>query len=409
MISTKLDIEAIRKDFPILNRQVNGKPLVYLDNGATSQKPKQVIDALVKYYSEQNSNIHRGVHTLSREVTELYEGVRKTFAHFINANSEQEIIFNTGTTAGINMVAYCLGQMYFNKGDVVLISEMEHHSNILPWQRLRDEQGIDLKVIPVLENGDLDLDAFHHLLNEKVKLLAITHVSNVLGTVNPIKEMTSKVHALGGLVLVDGAQAAPHLQIDVQDLDVDFYVYGMHKVYGPTGVGMLYAKQALLEKMPPYILGGGIITEVTFEKTTYAEAPLKFEAGTPDIANVIASAAALNFVTDIGFEAIANHEHELLTYATEHLLKIEGLKILGTSQNKASVLSFHVEGIHPYDIGMILDKQGVAVRTGHHCTQPLMQKFGLPGTVRAAFAIYNSMEELETFIAATQKAVKMLR
>jgi cysteine desulfurase / selenocysteine lyase len=409
MISTKLDIESIRKDFPILNRQVNGKPLIYLDNGATSQKPKQVIDALVKYYSEQNSNIHRGVHTLSREVTELYEGVRKTFAHFINANSEQEIIFNTGTTAGINMVAYCLGQMYFKKGDVVLISEMEHHSNILAWQRLRDELGIELKVIPVLENGELDMEAFHFLLNEKVKLLAITHVSNVLGTINPIKTMTSAIHAVGGLVLVDGAQAAPHMQIDVQDLDVDFYVYGMHKVYGPTGVGMLYAKSALLEKMPPYILGGGIITEVTFEKTTYTEAPLKFEAGTPDIANVIASAAALNYVTDIGFETIANHEHELLAYATEHLLKIEGLKIFGTSPNKASVLSFHVEGIHPYDIGMILDKQGVAVRTGHHCTQPLMKKFGLPGTVRAAFAIYNSMEELEIFMAATQKAVKMLR
>jgi cysteine desulfurase / selenocysteine lyase len=409
MISTKLDIEAIRKDFPILNRQVNGKPLVYLDNGATSQKPKQVIDALVKYYSEQNSNIHRGVHTLSREVTEMYEGVRKTFAHFINAASDQEIIFNTGTTAGINMVAYCLGKMYFKKGDVVLISEMEHHSNILPWQRLRDEHGVDLKVIPVLENGELDMDAFHLLLNEKVKFLAITHVSNVLGTINPIKEITSKVHAAGGLVLVDGAQAAPHMQIDVQDLDVDFYVYGMHKVYGPTGVGMLYAKKALLEKMPPYILGGGIITEVTFEKTTYAEAPLKFEAGTPDIANVIASAAALNYVTDIGFEAIANHEHELLVYATEHLLKIEGLKIFGTSENKASVLSFNVEGIHPYDIGMILDKQGVAVRTGHHCTQPLMQKFGLQGTVRAAFAVYNTFEELGIFISATQKAVKMLR
>jgi cysteine desulfurase / selenocysteine lyase len=409
MISTKLDIEAIRKDFPILNRQVNGKPWVYLDNGATSQKPKQVIDALVKYYSEQNSNIHRGVHTLSREVTELYEGVRKTFAHFINASSEQEIIFNTGTTAGINMVAYCLGQMYFKKGDVVLISEMEHHSNILPWQRLRDEQGIELKVIPVLANGDLDMDAFHFLLNEKVKLLAITHVSNVLGTVNPIKTMTAAIHAVGGLVLVDGAQAAPHMQIDVQDLDVDFYVYGMHKVYGPTGVGMLYAKSALLEKMPPYILGGGIITEVTFEKTTYAVAPLKFEAGTPDIANVIASSAALNYVTDIGFEAIANHEHELLVYATEQLLQIEGLKIFGTSPNKASVLSFNVEGIHPYDIGMILDKQGVAVRTGHHCTQPLMQKFGLQGTVRAAFAVYNTFEELDVFISATQKAVKMLR
>jgi cysteine desulfurase / selenocysteine lyase len=409
MISTKLDIEAIRKDFPILNRQVNGKPLVYLDNGATSQKPKQVIDALVKYYSEQNSNIHRGVHTLSREVTELYEGVRKTFAHFINASSEQEIIFNTGTTAGINMVAYCLGQMYFKKGDVVLISEMEHHSNILPWQRLRDEQGIELKVIPVLENGELDIEAFHFLLNEKVKLLAITHVSNVLGTVNPIKTMTAAIHAVGGLVLVDGAQAAPHMQIDVQDLDVDFYVYGMHKVYGPTGVGMLYAKSALLEKMPPYILGGGIITEVTFEKTTYAVAPLKFEAGTPDIANVIASSAALNYVTDIGFESIANHEHELLVYATEQLLKIEGLKIFGTSPNKASVLSFNVEGIHPYDIGMILDKQGVAVRTGHHCTQPLMQKFGLQGTVRAAFAVYNTFEELDVFISATQKAVKMLR
>jgi cysteine desulfurase / selenocysteine lyase len=269
--------------------------------------------------------------------------------------------------------------------------------------------GIELKVIPVLENGELDMDAFHSLLNEKVKLLAITHVSNVLGTINPIKTMTAAIHAVGGLVLVDGAQAAPHMQIDVQDLDVDFYVYGMHKVYGPTGVGMLYAKSALLERMPPYILGGGIITEVTFEKTTYAEAPLKFEAGTPDIANVIVSAAALNYVTDIGFEAIANHEHELLAYATEHLLKIEGLKIFGTSPNKASVLSFHVDGIHPYDIGMILDKQGVAVRTGHHCTQPLMKKFGLPGTVRAAFAIYNSMEELEIFMAATQKAVKMLR
>jgi cysteine desulfurase / selenocysteine lyase len=409
MISTKLDIDAIRKDFPILNRLVNGKPLVYLDNGATSQKPKQVIAALVKYYSEQNSNIHRGVHTLSREVTELYEGVRKTFAHFVNAGSEQEIIFNTGTTAGINMVAYCLGQMYFKRGDIVLVSEMEHHSNILPWQRLRDEIGVELKVIPVLENGDLDMTTFHALLTEKVKLVAITHVSNVLGTINPIKTLTEHVHKVGGLVLVDGAQAVPHLQIDVQDLDVDFYVYGMHKVYGPTGVGMLYAKKVLLEKMPPYILGGGIITEVTFERTSYADTPLKFEAGTPDIANVIASAAALNYISEIGFDAIASHEHELLAYATEHLLKIEGLKLFGTSPNKASVLSFSVDGIHPYDIGMILDKQGVAVRTGHHCTQPLMQKFGLPGTVRAAFAIYNTFEELGIFISATQKAVKMLR
>jgi cysteine desulfurase / selenocysteine lyase len=389
MIATKLDIAKIRKDFPILNRQVNGKPLVYLDNGATSQKPIQVINALVHYYSEQNSNIHRGVHTLSREVTEVYEGVRKTFAQFINAPSTEEIIFNTGTTAGINMVAYCLGQMYFKKGDVVLITEMEHHSNILPWQRLRDEQGVILKVIPVLANGDLDMDAFHLLLDENVKLLAITHVSNVLGTVNPIKALVASVHSVGGLVLVDGAQAAPHLQIDVQDLDVDFYVYGMHKVYGPTGVGMLYAKRALLDKMPPYILGGGIITEVTFEKTSYAEAPLKFEAGTPDIANVIASAAALNYVLDIGFDTIYQHEHELLQYATENLLKIEGLHIFGTAPNKASVLSYYVEGIHPYDIGIILDKQGVAVRT--------------------AFAIYNTIEEVEVLIAATQKAVKMLR
>jgi cysteine desulfurase / selenocysteine lyase len=409
MISTQLDIAKIRKDFPILNQKVNGKSLVYLDNGATSQKPKQVIDALVKYYSEQNSNIHRGVHSLSRSVTEIYEDVRKTFAHFIHASSEQEIIFNSGTTAGINMVAYCLSKTYFKKGDIILVSEMEHHSNILPWQRLRDEIGIELKVIPVLENGELDMHAFSSLLTEQVKLVAITHVSNVLGTINPIKDIAASVHAIGGLILVDGAQAAPHIHIDVQAMDVDFYVYGMHKVYGPTGVGMLYAKKHWLDKFPPYILGGGIITEVTFERVIYAESPLRFEAGTPDIANVIASKAALDYINDLSFEAIAHHEHELLEYATTQLLSIEGLKILGTAPNKASVLSFNIEGIHPYDIGMILDKHAVAVRTGHHCTQPLMQKFGVQGTVRAAFAIYNTIEEIDILIDATKKAVKMLK
>lgn len=402
-----LDIKKIRKDFPILKRKVNGKPLVYLDNAATSQTPQQVIDTIVDYYQNYNANIHRGVHTLSQEATDKYEQARlKIQAHF-NAAKTHEIIFTSGTTHAINLVAHGFSSL-IKKGDEVLVSAMEHHSNIVPWQMLCERTGAVLKVIPMSQEGELMMDAYDDLLNDKTKLVFCNHISNALGTINPIQEIIEKAHTVGAAVLIDGAQAAPHLVADVQALDVDFYTCSAHKICGPTGVGMLYGKEAWLNKLPPYQGGGEMIAEVTFEKTTYADLPHKFEAGTPNICGGIAFGAALNYMDAIGFSEIAAYEHELLEYATQELLSIDGLKIYGTAKNKTSVISFNIAGIHPYDIGSILDKLGIAVRTGHHCAQPIMDFYKIPGTVRASFAFYNTMDEVDVLVAGVLKAKSML-
>ncbi|MBC7863958.1 MAG: cysteine desulfurase, partial [Bacteroidia bacterium] len=387
---SNIEIEKIRKEFPILKRMVNGKQLVYFDNGATSQKPQCVIDSLVKYYSEQNSNIHRGVHTLSREITELYEEARNTVRKHLNAASTSEIIFTKGTTESINLVAFCLQYCYLKAGDEIVISYMEHHSNILPWQQLRDLHGIILKVANVKDNGELDLEHLYSLFSDKTKILSLTHVSNTLGTINPVKEIIAAAHKKNIAVLIDGAQAVPHLKADVQDLDCDFYTFSAHKVYGPTGVGILYAKKKWLDQFPVYQSGGGTIKTVTFEKTEYAEAPLKFEAGTPHIEGGIGLATALNYINEIGLDNISEYENELLIYASKKLKEIAGLKIIGEAKEKAGVISFVIDGIHPFDLGSILDKYGIAVRTGHHCTQPLCQRFGIVGTVRISFSFYNT-------------------
>ena len=403
------DINKIRSDFPILNRTVNNKPLVYFDNGATAQKPKQVIDALVNYYSNQNSNIHRGVHTLSREITIAYEEARQTVASHINAKQASEIIFTKGTTESINLVAYCFGKIELNEGDEILITEMEHHSNIIPWQIVCEEKKAVLKYIPINEAGELILEKLPQLITSKTKLVAFTHISNTLGTINPVKEMIVQIRSLcKAAVLIDGAQAVPHLKPDVQDLDCDFYVFSAHKLFGPTGVGILYAKQQWLEKFPPYQTGGGTIKTVTLEKTEFADPPLKFEAGTPHIEGGIGLAVAINYVNAIGFEAIQKHENALLDYATKKLLEIEGIRIYGTSKHKTSVLSFNVGNIHPFDVGSILDKYGVAIRSGHHCTQPICKFYNIPGTIRASFAFYNTFEEIDVFIEALKKAIRLL-
>jgi cysteine desulfurase / selenocysteine lyase len=404
------DVNSIRKDFPILKRKINGKPLVYFDSGATAQKPQVVIDSIVKFYSEQNANIHRGVHTLSRECTTLYENARETVQAHINAKLSSEIIFTRGTTESINLVADCLNQFYLKAGDEVIVSEMEHHSNFLPWQQLRERFGIILKTAPVNENGQLKIDQLDSLFTAKTKLLALTHVSNTMGTINPVKEIIKKAHAKNCAVLIDGAQALPHFKIDVQDLDADFYVFSGHKVYAPTGIGVLYAKKEWLDKFPVYQSGGGTIKTVALEKTEYAEAPLKFEAGTPNIEGAIALATALNYINEIGLENIQRHENELLNYATEKLKAIEGIKFIGgeSTQSKAGVLSFLLEGTHPFDVGTILDKLGIAVRTGHHCTQPLMNCLGIPGTIRVSFAVFNTKEEIDLLVEGVIKAKKML-
>ncbi len=401
-----LDIAAIRKDFPILTQKVNGKQLVYFDNGATAQKPQAVIDAIVKYYSEDNSNIHRGVHTLSQRATEHYENARITVQKHIHAVSSQEIIFTRGTTESINLVASCFGK-WINAGDEVIISETEHHSNILPWQILCEEKNALLKIIPVNDNGELVLAEFEKLLSAKTKIVAVTEVSNTTGVVMDVKNIISLAHAKNIPVLLDGAQAVPHMAVDVQDLDCDFYCFSGHKAYAPTGIGVLYAKEKWINKFSPYQVGGGTIKTVSFAKTEYADGPLKFEAGTPNIEGAIGLGAALDYINAIGLDKISVYEHELLQYATEKLKKIEGLKIYGDTANKAAVISFNVKNIHPFDIGTILDKQGVAVRTGHHCTQPLMLHFGIPGTIRASFSFYNTKEEIDIFITALEKAVKM--
>ncbi|KJD35271.1 cysteine sulfinate desulfinase [Tamlana sedimentorum] len=400
-------VENIRKDFPILSRQVNGKPLVYFDNAATSQTPQQVIDVIVDYYSNYNANIHRGVHALSQEATDLYEQARyKIQAHF-NAKHAHEIIYTSGTTHGINLVANGFSAL-LKKGDEIIVSALEHHSNIVPWQMLCERTGASLKVIPMNQNGELEIKLFETLLNQNTKLVFVNHISNALGTINPIEHIIKKAHEVGAAVLVDGAQSSPHIKPDVQALDVDFYVVSAHKMCGPTGVGVLYGKEEWLNKLPPYQGGGEMIAEVTFEKTTYAALPHKFEAGTPNICGGIAFGTAIDYMNAVGFDAIASYEHELLEYATEKLLEIEGLKIYGTSERKTSVISFNLEGIHPYDVGTILDKLGVAVRTGHHCAQPIMDYFKIPGTVRASFAFYNTKAEIDVLVEGVKKAKMML-
>ena len=408
MTNTTFDVQAIRKDFPILNREVNGRPLVYFDNAATSQTPKQVIDVIADYYSRYNANIHRGVHTLSQEATDAYEKARETLRVHLNAKEASEIIFTSGTTHSINLVANGF-QALLGPEDELLVSEMEHHSNIVPWQMLCEKTGSSLKVVPMNERGELNMEAFDELLNAQTKLVFCNHVSNALGSINPIEDIIKKAHGFGAAVLIDGAQAAPHFKADVQKLDVDFYTISAHKVCGPTGVGLLYGKRDWLEKLPPYQGGGEMIAEVSFEKTTYAGLPHKFEAGTPNIAGGIAFGASIDYMNAIGFEQIAAYEHELLIYATEQLRQIEGLRIIGEAENKASVISFNVGSIHPYDIGAILDKLGVAVRTGHHCAQPVMHHFQVPGTVRASFAFYNTKEEIDSLVEAVKKAVGMLQ
>jgi cysteine desulfurase/selenocysteine lyase len=402
-----LDIKKIRADFPILNQQINGKPLVYLDNAATSQKPQAVIDSLVNYYSTINANIHRGVHTLSQLATDAFEQSRIKLQQHFNAKKSHEIIFTTGTTHSINIVATGFTSL-LQKGDELIVSAMEHHSNIVPWQMLCERTGAVLKVIPINQEGELLMNEYDKLLSKKTKLVFVNHVSNALGTVNPIKEIIDKAHKVGAAVLIDGAQASPHIKTDVQALNVDFYVASAHKMCGPTGVGILYGKEAWLNKLPPYQGGGEMIKEVTFEKTTYADLPYKFEAGTPNIAGVIAFGTAIDYLNNLGFDNIASYEDGLLKYATEKLLQIEGLKIYGTSEHKTSVISFNIDEIHPYDIGTIIDKLGVEVRTGHHCAQPIMDFYKIPGTVRASFSFYNTFEEVDILHTALLKAKMML-
>lgn len=407
-ISPTFDVNTIREYFPVLNREVNNQLLVYLDNAATSQKPQVVIDALSYYYSNYNANIHRGIHTLAEEATAAYEATRHTVKEFINAASGEEIIFTRGTTEGINLVAYTWGRKNIHAGDEIIISTMEHHSNIVPWQILCEEKNAVLKVIPINDDGELLMDSYHQLLSPKTKLVSIVHVSNALGTVNPVKEIIDAAHEAGALVLVDGAQSTVHLDIDVKEMDCDFLAFSGHKVYGPTGVGVLYGKKKILEEMPVFMGGGEMIKEVTFAKTTYNSLPYKYEAGTPNIADTIALKTALDFVTETGKDIIRNHEKDLLKYATEQMKSIPGLRIIGNAKNKVSLISFVIKNIHPQDIGVLLDNQGIAVRTGHHCTEPLMNRFGITGTTRASFAMYNTREEVDRLIAGLHKTIKML-
>ncbi len=407
-MSAGLNIEEIRKDFPILDAKVYGKRLIYLDNGATSQKPAQVLEALDNYYKEYNSNVHRGVHLLSQVATEAYEAARKKVASFINAAHTHEVIFTRGTTESINLVASSFGKLALKKGDEVLISAMEHHSNIVPWQMICEEKEAVLKVIPMNTNGELLMDEFASLLTDKVKIVSVTYISNSLGTINPVKDIIEQAHAKNIPVLLDVAQAIQHVPVDVQELDVDFIAFSGHKLYGPTGIGILYGKEEWLNKMPPYQGGGDMIKTVTFAKTTYNELPYKFEAGTPDIAGAIGLSAAIDYIHHLGIENIQQAEHELLKYAMKKLSEVDGLRFIGNAKEHASLVSFLVRDIHPFDTGDILDKQGIAVRTGHHCTQPVMDFFGIPGTVRASFAFYNTKEEVDLLAAGIEKAVMML-
>lgn len=404
-----LDIQKIRADFPVLDQQVNGSPLIYFDNAATTQKPKSVIDALSHYYASDNANIHRGIHALAERATTAFELTRTKIKEFINAPSSDQIILTAGTTGSINLVAQTFGRANFSKGDKILISNLEHHSNIVPWQMIAEEKGAIIEVIPVDERGVLDLVAYRNLLDASVKLVALNHVSNAIGTINPIAEMIQLAHAHGAKVMIDGAQSIAHLDIDVQALDIDFFAFSAHKLFGPTGVGVLFGKRELLESMPPYQGGGEMIKEVSFEGTTYNELPYKFEAGTPNIADVIALSAAIDYVNALSKEALFTQELALLAYATEQLSTIPGLRIIGTAPDKIAVISFVIDGIHPQDLGVLLDKFGIAIRTGHHCVQPLMKRFGLPGTCRASFAFYNTFEEIDLFVKALRRSINMLQ
>ncbi len=406
--TNRLNIEKIRQDFPLLSRKMRGKPIVFLDSAASSQKPQCVIDAINYYYSYQHANVHRGVYQLSQEATDAFELGREKVKSFINSESSDEIIFTRGTTESINLIASSFGSKYLKRGDEVVISTMEHHSNIVPWQMICEQKGATLKIVPINDRGELDMVAYKSLLNSNTKIVSIVHVSNSLGTINPIKEIIDLAHQKDIPVLIDGAQATLHTKIDVQELDVDFYVFSGHKVYGPTGIGVLYGKRKWLEAIPPYQGGGEMIANVTFDKTTYNDLPFKFEAGTPDISGAIAIGVALDYVEKIGFDNIQKHEQMLLDYATSELSKINGLKLIGTAAQKASVVSFNIEGAHPFDVGTILDKLGIAVRTGHHCTQPLMEYLGIPGTVRASFAVYNTIDDIDQLIAGVKRAAKML-
>ena len=403
-----LNLTTIRADFPILSRKVNGQDLVYLDNAATSQTPTQVIDVIADYYQSYNANIHRGVHTLSQEATDKFEQARQSIQTHFNIRKSHEVIFTSGTTHSINLVAFGFGTL-LGPGDEVIVSALEHHANIVPWQMMCERSGAILRVIPMTDEGTLDIHAYKELLNTKTKLVFVNHVSNALGTINPIEEIIQKAHKVGAAVLVDGAQACGHIKPDLQKLDVDFYTVSAHKLCGPTGIGMLYGKEKWLNKLPPYQGGGEMIDEVTFEKTTYADLPHKFEAGTPNICGGIAFGAALNYMNTIGFDAIGSYEDELLQYATEQLTQIEGLRIYGDNKHKTAVISFNIDSIHPYDVGTLLDKMGIAVRTGHHCAQPIMDYYKIPGTIRASFAFYNTKDEVDTFVNGVQRAVAMLR
>jgi cysteine desulfurase/selenocysteine lyase len=402
-----LDISKIREQFPILSRKVNGHDLIYFDNGATTQKPQSVITAESNYYKNENANVHRGVHFLSGLATDKFEATRNTIQNFINAKHSHEIIFTKGTTDSINIVASGYRSI-LNKGDEIIISELEHHSNIVPWQMCCEQSGATLKVIPLLDNGSLDMIAFENFISENTKLVSVSHISNTLGTINPIEEIIKKAQAVGAKVMIDGAQAAAHIPINMQNLGADFYCFSAHKLYGPTGVGVLYGKEEVLNELPPYQGGGEMIKEVSFKKTTYACLPHKFEAGTPNIAGVVAFKSAIDFINGLGLSNIAKYEEELLQYATEEVLKIEGLKIYGTAKNKSGIISFNINELHPYDIGMIVDKMGIAIRTGHHCTQPIMERFNIPGTARISLAVYNTKDEIDVCIKSIKKAKMML-
>jgi len=402
-----IDIKRIREDFPILQREVYGKPLIYFDNAATTQKPRQVVESIVDEYYSVNANVHRGVHFLSQQATELHEGSREAVRKFINAHSPNEVIFTRGTTEAINLLAYSFGEEFMQEGDEVIISTMEHHSNIVPWQLLAARKGIGIKVIPINDRGELLMDEYRKLFSERTKLVSVTHISNVLGTINPVKELIDIAHDQGVPVLLDGAQSVPHMKVDMQELDVDFYAFSSHKMYGPTGIGVLYGKENWLDRLPPYQGGGEMIQHVSFEKTTFNELPYKFEAGTPDYVGTSALAKALDYITALGLDKIADYEYELTVYATERLKTINGLRIYGESSNKGSVISFLVGHIHHFDMGTLLDRLGIAVRTGHHCAQPLMQRLGIEGTVRASFAVYNTKEEIDVLVQGIERVSKM--
>lgn len=408
LLAPALDIQKIRLEFPILNQQVNGKPLIYFDNAATNQKPKRVIDALSTYYEKYNANIHRGIHTLAEKATRAYEDTRLAMQEFIHAKHVEEIIFTRGVTESVNLVASSYGRAFLKEGDEIILSGLEHHSNIVPWQMIAEEKKAVIKVITITPSGEIDIDHYRQLLSSRTKIVAVNHASNSLGTINPIKEMITMAHEVGAVVSIDGAQASAHLAIDVIDLGCDFYCISSHKMYGPTGTGILYGKKELLEKMPPYMGGGEMIKDVTFARTTYNELPYKFEAGTPNIADVVALKEAVGFINQLGKENIASHEYELLSYATQKLASLSSVRMIGTASKKVSVQSFVIEGIHPFDIGQMLDARGIAVRTGHHCTQPLMDSLGLEGTVRASFAVYNTKEEIDVLIDGLKRIIKFL-